>query len=116
GGHRVAAGLQLVEHLLEPELIHVVHGDEQQLVVRRRVGLRDLQRQQLRQAQVAAVGKQPALFAETSGLCYLLDQAKTSGWARASGSAASATGVPSMIWRTGTSSFLPDRVRGIPGT
>ena len=62
--HRVAGGLQLVEHLLEPQLVHLVHGDEQQLVVRRRVGAAGLQRQQLSQPQVAAVGEPTALLAE----------------------------------------------------
>src|SRR6516162_338046 len=89
----------------------------------RRVGLRDLEVQQLRQAQVDAVGEPPALLAEAAArppgpphAAHFANHAKTSGLARASGSAASAIGVPSRILRTGTSSFLPDKVRGMPGT
>jgi hypothetical protein len=63
---RVADGLELVQQLLEPQLIDLVHGDEQQLVVGRRAGLRYLLGQQLVQPQVAAVGELPALFAETA--------------------------------------------------
>jgi hypothetical protein len=37
GEHVVASPLQLVQHLLEPQLVGLVDRDEQQLVVRRRV-------------------------------------------------------------------------------
>src|ERR1022692_883537 len=127
--HRVAGGAQLVQQLLEPELVRLVHGDEQQLVMGRRIDLRYLLCQQLRQPEVAAVGQQAALLAEAAvrhaagparwrgHACSAgAKKASTSGWASASGSAASASGVPSRIFLTGTSSFLPDSVRGMPGT
>lgn len=41
---------------------------------------------------------------------------RTSGSASESRLAARSTGVPCRILRTGTSSFLPDSVRGMPGT
>src|SRR6266702_1539595 len=89
---------------------------------------RGKQGQQFRQPQVAAVGEPPALLAEAAPgapcpgarrpppVAHFANHASTSGLARASASAASATGVPSRILRTGTSSFFPDRVRGMPGT
>jgi len=53
-------GAQLVGQQLQPQLRGLVLDDEQHLVVVRRVGQRLLGRQQLVQAQVAAVGE-PAL-------------------------------------------------------
>src|SRR6185437_5552827 len=124
-GHQVPNGGQLVQELLEPQLVGLVGGDEQQLVVSRRNHLRDLLSQQLGQPQVAAVGEQAAFLAEASAGAHAAGHSQappatknfsTSGLASACGSAASLTGVPSRIFRTGTSSFLPDSVRGIPGT
>src|SRR5262249_47395338 len=127
--HRVPGRGQLVQQLLEPELVGLVHGDEQQLVVGGRDHLGHLLGQQLRQPQVAAVGQPTALLAEAAaGDCAVpagrrghrpapgTKDSSTSGLASASGSAASATGVPSRIFLTGTSSFLPDSVLGMPGT
>ncbi|RYD97436.1 MAG: hypothetical protein EOP50_05715, partial [Sphingobacteriales bacterium] len=66
GRHQcVPDGHRLVQQLLEPELVDLVDGDEQQLVVGRRVRLEVLRVEQLRQAQVAAVGQQRALLTET---------------------------------------------------
>ncbi len=62
--HRVPRGGRLVEELLEPQLVDLVDGDEEQLVVRRRVGLEVLGVEQLRQPQVAAVGQLRPLLAE----------------------------------------------------
>ena len=41
------AAVGLVQELLEPQLVDLVDGDEQQLVVRRRVGLQALGDEQL---------------------------------------------------------------------
>jgi hypothetical protein len=46
----------LVQHLAKPELVDLVNDDEEQLVVVRRVALRVLQREQLVDAQIRAVG------------------------------------------------------------
>ncbi len=54
--HRVACRAELVQQLLEPELVRLVDGDEQQLVMSRRIGLRDLLSEQLGQPEVTAVG------------------------------------------------------------
>jgi hypothetical protein len=62
--HQVPHRRQLVQQLAEPQLVGLVHGDEQQLVVGGRVGLGDLLGQQLGQPQVAAVGEQAAFLAE----------------------------------------------------
>lgn len=61
GEHRVASGFQLEEQLLEPELVGLVHDDEHQLVVHRRVRPELLQRQQLGDLQVRPVRQQPLL-------------------------------------------------------
>jgi hypothetical protein len=53
-----------VQELVEPQLVDLVDRDEQQLVVRRRLGLRLLLVEQLVQAEVAAVRELPALLAE----------------------------------------------------
>ncbi len=57
---------ELVQQLLEPEFVRLVDGDEQQLVMSRRIGLRHLLGEQLRQPEVTAVGQPAALFAETA--------------------------------------------------
>ena len=64
GQHPVPGVGELGQQQLEPQLVDLVDGDEQQLVVGRRVRLGHLLRQQLRHAQVAAVREQPALLAE----------------------------------------------------
>ena len=64
GQHPVPGVAELPEQELEPQLVDLVDGDEQQLVVGRRVGDRDLLVEQLGNAQVAAVRQPPALFAE----------------------------------------------------
>src|SRR6185436_2883113 len=64
GEHVVAGVTELVQQELEPQLVDLVDGDEQQLVVRRRVGDRDLLVEHLRNAQIAAVRQPPALLAE----------------------------------------------------
>ena len=64
GQHPVAGVAELVQQQLEPQLVDLVDGDEQQLVVGRRVGHRDLLVEQLGHAQVAAVGQPAALLAE----------------------------------------------------
>jgi hypothetical protein len=60
----VAGVTELVQQELEPQLVDLVDGDEQQLVVRRRVRDRDLLVEHLGNAQVAAVRQPPALLAE----------------------------------------------------
>jgi hypothetical protein len=60
--HRVACGAGLVQQLLEPQLVDLVDGDEQQLVVR--AGLEPLRRQQLREREVGAVGQPRPVLAE----------------------------------------------------
>ena len=67
------AVVDLVQQLLEPQLVDLVDGDEQQLVVRRRVGLEVLGVEQLRQPQVAAVGQLGALLAELTRSVSLMD-------------------------------------------
>ena len=62
--HRVADRGGLVQELLEPELVDLVDGDEQQLVVSRGLRLEPLGGQQPVQLQVAAVGEPGALLAE----------------------------------------------------
>ena len=55
--HQPVAGVgELDQHLPEPELVGLVHGDEQQLVVHRRCGAGALLREQIGEAQVVAVG------------------------------------------------------------
>jgi hypothetical protein len=54
--HGAGRGVYLVEHLLEPELVRLVDGDEEQLVVVRRVGQALLQPDQLGHAQVLVIG------------------------------------------------------------
>ena len=49
--------VQLEEHQLEPQLVDLVHHDELQLVVRRRIGEAHLLAQDLRDVQVLAVGE-----------------------------------------------------------
>src|SRR5215207_5397 len=53
--HRAERGVDLVEHLLEPQLVRLVDGDEEQLVVVRRVGQTALQPDQVLDAQVLVV-------------------------------------------------------------
>ena len=62
--HRVTSGRRLVQQLLEPQLVHLVDGDEQQLVVRRWVGLQVLRVEQRGQLQIGAVGQPGALLSE----------------------------------------------------
>ena len=64
--HRVADGGELVQQLLEPQLVDLVDGDEQQLVVRRRVGLEVLLVEQVVDPQVGPVGEPGALLAEVA--------------------------------------------------
>ena len=64
GEHLLAGRGELVQQLLEPQLVDLVDGDEQQLVVRRRVRLQVLLVQQLRHPQVGAVGQPGPLLAE----------------------------------------------------
>ena len=52
GEQPVPHRLQLEQHDLEPQLVRLVHHDEQQLVVRRRLGQQRLEREQLGHAQV----------------------------------------------------------------
>ena len=126
GVHRVPGRDELVQQLLEPQLVDLVDGDEQQLVVGGRVDQRHLLREQVRQ---------PAGRCRRSAARPLRRSCAQAGppyappprpavrstraprdWRSESGSAASLTGVPVRILRTGTSSFLPDSVRGTPGT
>ena len=60
------AVIELVQHELEPQLVDLVDRDEEQLVVRRRVGLEALLVEQLGDPQVAAVREPGALLAEAS--------------------------------------------------
>jgi hypothetical protein len=53
--HRIRGGVQLVENLLEPQLVRLMDGDEEQLVVVRRVGQASLQPDQVAHAQVLVV-------------------------------------------------------------
>ena len=55
--HRVPRGFQVTQQLLEPQLVHLVHGDEQQLVGGGRIGLRHLLGQQLGQPQIRPVAE-----------------------------------------------------------
>jgi len=68
GQHRVARRPDLVQQLLEPQLVDLVDGDEEELVVRRgrtvAAGLAALGVEQLRQLEVGAVGQLGALLAE----------------------------------------------------
>ena len=59
GQHRVPGRGQLVQDLLEPQLVHLVNRDEQQLVVRRRIRLQPLLIEQLGQPQITAVRQPP---------------------------------------------------------
>ena len=63
--HEVARRLKLEQKLLEPELVDLMNHDEQQLVVRRWIGFELLQRQQLRNLQVASVRETTIFLAET---------------------------------------------------
>ncbi len=64
--HRVPGSDELVQQLLEPELVDLMHGDEQQLVVGRRIGQRHLLAEQVWQVQVGAVGEPAALLTEAT--------------------------------------------------
>ena len=64
GEHLLAGRRQLVQQLLEPQLVDLVDGDEQQLVVGRRVGLQVLLVEQLGDPQVGAVGQPGPLLTE----------------------------------------------------
>ena len=55
-GEQLAHAIELVEQLLEPELVHLMDDDEQQFVVFRSVRARLLQREEVVDAQIAAVG------------------------------------------------------------
>src|SRR5687768_1463634 len=55
-GEQLAHAIELVEQLLEPELVHLMDDDEQQFVVFRSVRPRLLQREEVVDAQIAAVG------------------------------------------------------------
>jgi hypothetical protein len=57
GVHGVPNGFQLEKDFLKPELIGLMDDDEEQLVVRGRIGEQALQLEQLRNPQVRAVGK-----------------------------------------------------------
>jgi hypothetical protein len=61
---RIPRGPDLVQELLEPQLVDLVDRDEQQLVVRGRVGLEVLGVQELGKAQVAALGQLGSLLSE----------------------------------------------------
>ncbi len=50
-------GVELVQDLFEPKLVSLVHGDEQQLVVMRRIGKTVLQVDQVLHAKILVVGK-----------------------------------------------------------
>ena len=67
--HRVPRRGEVVQQLLEPQLVDLVDGDEQQLVVGRRVGLGTLARQQPVELEVGAVGQQTAFLAEAHVAC-----------------------------------------------
>src|SRR5215207_6326033 len=54
--HRAECGVDLVEHLLEPQLVRLVDGDEEQLVVVRGFGQTLLQPDQLGHAQILVIG------------------------------------------------------------
>jgi len=56
--------LQLEQDLLEPQLVRLVHHDEQQLIVGRRVGQQGLKLQQFGDPQVRGVGELAPLLAE----------------------------------------------------
>src|ERR1022692_4925273 len=57
-----------MQQLLEPQLVDLMHSDEQQLVVGRRGDQRHLLTQQLGQPQVPVVGEAAAFLAETASL------------------------------------------------
>ena len=132
-------GLELVQQLLEPQLVRLMHGDEQQLVVGRRIRLRHLLVEQIGQPQVAAVGEDAAFLTKAParpgqypspmsvllpGLaahfgCASLRRAEISkhlGIGERIRVGGSRDRCAEETLRTGTSSFLPDRVRGMPGT
>src|SRR5687767_15837659 len=54
-GEELANAVEFVQQLLEPELVHLMDDDEQQLVVLRPLRARLLQRQQLIDFQVAGI-------------------------------------------------------------
>ena len=56
--HAVADRLELEDQLLEPQLVRLVDDDEQQLVVHGRIRPQLLQRQELGDLQVRAVGEE----------------------------------------------------------
>lgn len=58
GEEPIADGLELEQHLLEPELVRLMHHDEEQLVVDGRVRRELLERQELRELQVSGVGQE----------------------------------------------------------
>ena len=62
--HEIPDALELEQQLLEPQLVDLVHGDEQQLVVGRRLAEQVLQREQLGNLQIAAVGELAILLSE----------------------------------------------------
>ncbi len=62
--HRVAGRRGLVQQLLEPQLVDLVDGDEQELVVRLRHRLEVLGGQQPLELEVAAVGQPGSVLAE----------------------------------------------------
>jgi len=57
GPKEVLCPVQLVEHLLEPELIDLMDHDEEHLVVLRPFGAGLLQGEQLIQVQVSGIGQ-----------------------------------------------------------
>jgi hypothetical protein len=59
--HLVAHRLQLEDQLLEPQLVRLVHHDEQELVVHRRIRTQPLERDQLGDGQILAVGEEALL-------------------------------------------------------
>jgi hypothetical protein len=67
GAHGIARGLELEDDLLEPQLIDLMHDDEQELVVGGRIRQQFLEVQQLRDLEIAPVGELPVLFAEARG-------------------------------------------------
>ena len=59
--------LEFEDELLEPQLVDLVDDDEQQFVMRRRIGQQTLGREDLGDLEVAAVGELPVLLTEARG-------------------------------------------------
>jgi hypothetical protein len=61
---KITYRIELEQHFLEPQLVDLMDGDEQELVVSGRIRKELLERQQVGDLQVAAVGQLAILLTE----------------------------------------------------